>query len=156
MIIEEVAPTLTCVSAQVGFQYELLLRADPNLAAITKIRIGPYPFKPDHQPSNSMLSLNSDGPDNSFWMNKVGFWIMRSTPVGWTGWRWEQDTTAEDKPWYLVSNGVMSPGRQGLFKFVSDYAPGGLRAGLEIYRGDQHSDYGVTGPNYEHFLVGGH
>jgi hypothetical protein len=148
MIIEEVAPTLTCVAARDGFQYELLLRADPNFPAITKIRIGPYIFKPEYQPTNSFISLRSEGPDSGFWMNK-------STPRGWSPWRWEQDKSLPDQPWYLVSKGVMSPGQQGLFKFISMYAPGGLRAGMELFRGTDHNDYGVTGPNFEHFLIGG-
>jgi hypothetical protein len=149
MIIEEVAPTLTCVAARDGFQYELLLRADPEREAITKVRVGPYLFKKDFQPSNAFISLRSDGPDS-------GFWMHRSTPRGWSFWRWEQDLSDPDKPWYLVSKGVLAPGQQGLFKFISMYAPGGLRAGLEIHRGEEHYDYGVTGPNFEHFLDGDH
>ena len=152
MIIEEASPTLTCVAAGDGFQFELLLRADPKLPAINKVRIGPYHFKPEYQPSNSPLSLKSDGPDNGFWLN-TGFLKVKATPWGWSGWRWEQDLNVPDKPWYLTARGVLSPGKQGLFQLTSMYTAGGLRAGLEIFRGDDHSDYGVTGPNYHDFLV---
>jgi len=155
MIIEEVSPTLTCVASGDGFQFELLLRADPNLPAITKVRVGPYAFKPEYQPTNSPFSMKTDGPDNGFWLN-TGFLRIKCTPIGWSNWRWEQDVDAPHKPWYLVSRGSLSPGKTAMFKYTSMYTAGGIRAGLEIYRGDDHSDYGVTGPNYEHFLVGDH
>lgn len=154
MIIDEVAPTLTCSAIGNGFRYELLLRAGENQPAITKIRIGPYLFKQDYQPTNSPISLRTDGPDSGFWIN-TGTW-RKSTPWGWSLWRWEQDQSVPDKPWFLVSRGALSPGQQALFRLTSVYSAGGLRAGLEIYRGDDHYDYGVTGPNFEHFLEGGH
>jgi len=43
-----------------------------------------------------------------------------------------------------------------LFRFVSFFPPGGMRTGLEVYRGDGRKDYGVSGPNYEKFLQGEH
>src|SRR5580704_13506738 len=143
MIIEEAAPTLTCSATEDGFKYELLLQADPKLSAITKVRLGPYFFKPDFQPTNSPFSLRSEGPDSGFWLN-TGFLKIKSTPWGWSAWRWEQDQNVPDNPWYLVSRGALSPGKTALFKLTSMYTAGGLRAGLEIYRGDDHSDYGVT------------
>ncbi|MGO8670583.1 MAG: hypothetical protein ACLQVD_04345 [Capsulimonadaceae bacterium] len=149
MIIQEVAPTLTCVATPDGFQFELLLRAEDDKPAITRIRIGPYRFKPEHRPRAGVFGLSSGGPENAFWMHKT-------TPTGWSRWHWETVDTEPDHPTYLVTSGVLPPGKKGLFKITSLYAPGGLRAGLELYRGDDHTDYGVTGPNYEQFLEGDH
>src|SRR3569833_441914 len=118
MIIEEASPTITCVATGDGFQYELLLHADPKLPTITKVRIGPYEFKPEYQPTNSPLSLKTDGPDSGFWLN-TGFLKMKLTPLGWSNWRREQDTEAENKPWYLVSRGALAPGKKALFKYTS-------------------------------------
>ncbi len=142
MIIKEAAPTLTCVATADGFQYELLLSAPLDQPTVTKVRVGPYFFKPEYQPRNTFMGVMSGGPEN-------GFWLHKSTPRGWSRWNWQVDESQPDSPAYIVSTGALSPGQQGLFKFISKYAPGGLRAGLEIFRGDQHTDYGVTGPNYE-------
>jgi hypothetical protein len=149
MIIKEVAPTLSCTASGDGFLFELPLNADPNLPPITKVRLGPYFFKPEYQPKPLALGLSAGGPES-------GFWLHKKTPWGWSRWHWEVDTSQAEPAFYLVTSGVLSPGKRGIFQFVSIYPPGGLRAGLEVYRDDQHVDYGVTGPNYEHFLAGGH
>jgi len=147
MIIEEVAPMLTCVASNDGFQFELLLRAQEGLPAITKIRIGPYHFREEFQPKPAPFGLSKGGPESAFWMHK-------SAPRGWSRIRWEVAENEPGQPAYLVSNGVLSPGTQGIFKFTSFYAPGGLRIGLEVYRNAEHRDYGVSGPNYETFMKG--
>lgn len=149
MIIPEVAPQLTCVAGNDGFVFELLLRADEGKPAITKIRIGPYLFRPDYQPKPLFLGLTSGGPEPGFWMHK-------SAPRGWSRLHWEVALDEPDAPTYLVSTGTMMPGTQGMFRFVSFFPPGGLRAGLELHRGKEHWDCGVTGPNYEKFLRGDH
>ena len=149
MIIPEVAPMLTCVASNDGFMYELLLRADEGKASITQIRIGPYFFRPDYQPKPLFLGLTSGGPEAAFWMHK-------SVARGWSRLRWEVALDEPDSPTYLVSTGTLPPGTQGLFRFVSFFPPGGLRAGLEVHRGNERKDYGVTGPNYEKFLRGEH
>ena len=149
MIIPEVAPMLTCVASNDGFVYELLMRADEGKPAITRIRIGPYLFRPDYQPKPLILGLTSGGPEAAFWMHK-------SVPRGWSRLRWEVALDEPDSPTYLVSNGTLAPGEQGMFRFVSFFPPGGLRTGLEVYRGETRKDYGVSGPNYEKFLRGEH
>ncbi len=149
MIIPEVAPQLTCVASNDGFLFELLLRAEEGKPAITKIRIGPYFFRPEYQPKPLFLGLTSGGPESGFWMHK-------SVPRGWSRLHWEVALNEHDSPTYLVSTGTLLPGTQAMFRFVSLFPPGGLRAGLELYRGDEHWDCGVTGPNYEKFLSGEH
>ena len=149
MIIPEVAPMLTCTASNDGFLYELVLRAKEGLPAITKIRIGPYPFKEAYQPRPGFLGLFRGGPEAAFWMHK-------GVPRGWSRLHWEVDVNEPDTPTYLVSQGTLAPGTQGLFRFLSFFPPGGLRAGLEVYRGDAQTEYGVSGPNYEKFLRHGH
>ena len=149
MIIPEVAPMLTCVANNDGFMYELLMRADEGKPAITRLRLGPYLFRPEYQPKPLFLGLTSAGPEAAFWMHK-------SVPRGWSRLRWEVALNEPDEPTYLVSTGALAPGTQGLFRFVSFFPPGGLRTGLEVYRGDARKDYGVSGPNYENFLRGEH
>ena len=149
MIIPEVAPMLTCTRSGDGFQYELLLRAEEGLPAITQIRIGPYLFKEEYKPRKGPFGLMSGGPENGFFMHK-------STPRGWSRFNWEIAEDEPDAPVYLVTRGVLKPGEQAIFKFTSAIAPGGLRAGLEVYRNKEHRDFGVTGPNYEHYLEGDH
>ncbi len=149
MIIPEVAPMLTCVASNDGFQYELLLRADEGKPAITKVRIGPYFFRPDYQPKPLFLGLTRGGPEAAFWMHK-------SVARGWSRLRWEVAVDEPETPTYLVSTGTLMPGASALFRFVSFFPPGGLRTGLEVYRGGARRDYGVSGPNYENFLRGGH
>ena len=149
MIIPEVAPMLTCTRSGDGFEYEVLMRAQEGLPAITKVRIGPYLFKPEFQPRKGTFGLMTGGPENGFWMHKA-------TPRGWSRLNWEVAETEPDRPAYLVSRGLLTPGEQGIFRFVSQFPPGGLRAGLEVSRHDDRRFYGVTGPNYEHFLSGDH
>ncbi len=149
MIIPEVAPMLTCTASNDGFLYELLLRAPEGQAAITKIRLGPYHFRPDYQPKALFLGLTRGGPEAAFWMHK-------RVPRGWSRLRWHIAVNEPGSPTYLISEGTLRPGTSGMFQFVSLFAPGGLRAGLELYRGETHTDVGVTGPNYERFLQGDH
>lgn len=154
MIIPEVSPALDCVQTANGFQYELLLRAPEGLPAITKIRLGPYFFRPEFQPRPfsfpfNLLGLSRGGPE-------AGFWMTARTPRGWSRWHWEVAEDEVDSPAYLAATGTLAPGAAGLFKFVSFYAPGGLRTGLELWRGGTHRDCGVSGPNYERFFALGH
>jgi hypothetical protein len=149
MIIPEVAPMLTCTAGNDGFLYEMVLRAEEGQPAITKIRFGPYRFRRDYQPRQLPLGLTAGGPESGFWMHK-------RTPRGWSRFHWEIAVDEPDSPIYLVSAGTLPPGMQGRFQFVSLFPPGGLRAGLEVYRGLTHKDYGVSGPNYEKFMHHGH
>jgi hypothetical protein len=143
MIIEETSPMLTCVKANDGYLYELAIKNSRHKAPIDKLRIGPYHFKPAFKPRNGFLGFPAGGPENAFWMHK-------RAPSKWSRFHWEVD--AFDSAAYLVIDGLLAPGETGEFQFLSLYPPGGLRAGLEIYRGSDHVDYGVTGPNYEEFL----
>ena len=136
MIIPEVAPMLTCTAGSDGFLYELVLRADEGKPAITKIRIGPYLFRKDYTPQPMAFGLSRGGPESGFWMHK-------RAPRAWSRLHWE-----------VPENEPVAPGIQGLFRFVSLFPPGGLRAGLEVYRGEEHWDCGVSGPNYEKFMHG--
>jgi hypothetical protein len=149
MVIAEGAPLLTCTKINDGYMYELVLRAEEGQAPITKIRLGPYPFKSEYQPrpGSGIFGITTGGPESGFWMHK-------RTPRGWTRFHWEVAEDEPGHPAYLVTQGVLAPGSRGSFQFVSFYPPGGLRAGLEIYRGSEHTDLGVAGPNYEHFLDG--
>src|SRR5580704_1884902 len=107
MIIDEVCPTLTCVKGQDGFQYELLLNASANMPAITKIRIGPYLFKPEHQPGNAAFGFHGGEPESDFWMNT---WILgwkTSTPANWSYWKWQPAEVDGAPAWYLVTTGVL-------------------------------------------------
>jgi len=149
MIIPEVAPMLTCTAVNDGFLYELLLRADEGRPAITKIRIGPFFFKPEYQPRPLALGLTRGGPESAFWMHK-------RAPRGWSRLRWQVAADEVGSPVYLASEGTLRPGEQGIFQFVSMFPPGGLRTGLELFRGKEHWDCGVSGPNYEHFLQAEH
>ncbi len=149
MIIPEVAPMLTCTASNDGFLYELRVRAAEGEPAITRVRLGPYFFRPDHQPRPLFLGLTAGGPES-------GFWLHKRAPRGWSRLHWEVALNEPDSPTYLASSGTLAPGAQGLFQFVSLFPPGGMRAGLEVYRGTSHKDYGVSGPNYEKFLRGDH
>jgi hypothetical protein len=145
MIIPEVSPMLTCVATSDGYLYELVISAVEGQPAITKIRIGPYLFQPGYQPHPGPLGFSRGGPESAFWMHK-------RTPRGWGRLRWEVANEEPEAPAYLACDGNLQPGSQGLFQFISLYPPGGMRVGLEVYRGSQHSDVGVSGPNYERFL----
>ena len=140
---------LTCTASNDGFVYELLLRADIGKPAITKIRIGPYFFQQEYKPHPVFLGLTKGGPESGFWMHK-------SVPSGWSRLHWEVALDEARAPTYLSSSGTLAPGAQGLFRYVSFYPPGGLRSGLEVYRGSEHWDCGVSGPNYEKFTLGDH
>lgn len=150
LTLDPAVPQLTTVSRPDGFQYELMIRVGPDEPEITKIRIGPYNFKPQYRP-RPMLGglLNSGGPENIFWMH-------RSTPPGWSRPKWEQAVDEPGEPFYIAWSGHLDPGKIGVFRFLSIFPPGGLRAGLVIYRGDEVTKLGVTGPNWEKFEVGGH
>ncbi|MCW3061129.1 MAG: hypothetical protein JWQ02_2950 [Capsulimonas sp.] len=152
MIIDEVAPMLTCIQSNDGFLYELLMRAHPDQPAVTKIRIGPYLFKPEHQPKVGPLGVMTQGPEPKFWiMHRMTDF---SNPRGWQRLHWEIADNEPGSPAYLVARGLLKPGTSGLFRFLSTIPPGGVRAGMEIYRGDDHKDYGVSGPNYEPYMQG--
>jgi hypothetical protein len=152
MIIPEVAPMLTCTANNDGFLYELLLRAEEGKSAITQIRLGPYFFLPEYQPKPlglASLGLTRGGPESGFWMHK-------SVPRGWSRLHWQVALNEAQTPTYLVSSGTLLPGTSGMFRLVSFFPPGGLRTGLELYRGQSRYDCGVSGPNYERFLRGEH
>jgi len=145
MIIPEVSPMLTCVASNDGFLYELVITAAEDRPAITKIRIGPYLFRSDYKPRPGILGLSQGGPESAFWMHK-------RSPRGWGRLHWEVDENEPDSPVYLACEGNLAPGAEGLFRFLSLFPPGGLRTGLQMFRGSQHWDVGVAGPNYERFL----
>jgi len=150
MIIPEVAPMLTCTQINDGYLYELQVHAAEGQEPITKIKIGPYYFKDNFRPRPGLFGIGTvGGPDSGFWMHK-------STPRGWSRITWEIDNDAPGRPVYIVSRGALNPGTQGLFQFVSLHRPGGLRAGLEIYRTERHTDCGVSGPDYHRFSVSDH
>lgn len=149
MIIPEVAPMLTCIQTNDGFQYELLLRATEGTSPITKIRIGPYALLEKYRPKSSVFGLTRGGPENAFLMHKSG-------PRGWSRLRWEVAENEPGSPTYLVSTGLLKPGTQGMFRFISMQHPGGLRTNLEVWRGESRRDCGVSGPNYEQFMVHDH
>ena len=86
MVIAETAPMLTCTKSNDGFQYELVLRADEGKPTITKIRFGPYLFKPEYQPKPLILGLSTGGPESSFLMHQ-------KSPWGWSRLHWEVDGT---------------------------------------------------------------
>ncbi len=144
------APMLTCVQKNDGYQYELMVRVGPNDNPITKIKIGPYKFQNQYKPKYTLGGLlQVDGPENGFFMHV-------SSPQAWTRVRWEIAADEQDNPAYLVWEGKLEHGQVGIFRFISLYRPGGLKAGLTIYRGNAKELYGVTGPNYEPFEVHAH
>ena len=150
MIIPEVAPMLTCTQVNDGFLYELQISAQEGQDAITKIRIGPYFFKDAYRPTAGFMGIGSTGgPEGAFLMHK-------STPRGWSRLWWQVDMDEEGQPAYLVAHGAMNPGTQGLFQFVSMFKPGGLRAGLQLFRGERTTECGVSGPDYHRFFEAGH
>ena len=150
MIIPEVAPMLTCTQINDGFLYELQVQAAEGQEPITKIRIGPYFFKKQHRPRPGFLGIGSaGGPESAFMMHK-------STPRGWSRFWWEIDNDTPGHPAYIVSHGALNPGTQGFFQFVSMYRPGGLRTGLQLFRGERTTECGVSGPDYHRFFDGEH
>ena len=147
-IPNETVPQLTTVSKPDGFQYELLLSVAPNEQEITRVRIGPYRLKDAHRPKTALGGLLvTGGPESCFWMH-------RSVPAGWSRPKWVVAADEPDQPVYLEWTGNLAPGELGVIRFISIFPPGGLRASLILYRGDDRSFYGVTGPNYEQFELG--
>lgn len=147
---DEIVPQLTTVSKPDGFQFELMLNVGTNEKEITGVRIGPYRFAKEYQPKSMLGGLvASGGPENAFWMHK-------SVPAGWSRPKWVIAEDEADRPVYLEWKGHLAPGEMGVIRFISIYPPGGLRAGLTIYHDHEPTYYGVTGPNYEKFEVGGH
>lgn len=139
------APMLTCIQKNDGYQFELMVRVAQTERTITKIKIGPYKFRDEYKPSAILGGLiQKGGPENAFIMHV-------SAPPGWSRLRWEAAHSEHGTPAYLVWEGSLEPGHVGIFRFISLYRPGGLKAGLTIYRDDVTEHYGVTGPNYEHF-----
>ena len=144
----EAVPQLTTVRKNDGFQFELMLAVPESDRPITKVRIGPYNFKKQHLPKLVLGGpIVSGGPENCFAMHV-------SSPPGWSRVRWEIDDTRPEHPVYLTWTGMLAPGTIGVFRFISIYSPGGLRAGLELFRGADVAHFGVTGPNYEDFETG--
>lgn len=147
-IPEETVPQLTTVAKPDGFQFELLLSVAPTEREITRVRIGPYHFKDEYRPRSAFGGLMATGgPESAFWMH-------RSVPPRWSRPKWIIAVDEPDQPVYLEWNGHLAPGELGVIRFISIYPPGGLRAGLVLYRGDEPACYGVTGPNYEQFELG--
>jgi hypothetical protein len=127
-----------------------MLSVAPDEEAITRIRLGPYKFRPEHRPKPALGGLvSTGGPENVFWMH-------RSVPPRWSRPKWVFAEDEPDQPYYLEWTGYLAPGSVGVIRFLSIYPPGGLRAGLVIYRGQEPTYYGVTGPNYEQFEAGHH
>ena len=136
---------LTCVQMNDGYQFELMVQVPFDDREITKISIGPYRFRKEYRPSPMLGGmLSRGGPESAFIMHK-------SSPPGWSRLRWETRTDEPDEPAYLTWEGHLKPGSTGVFRFISFYKPGGLRAGMIIWRGDDKQYLGVTGPNYERF-----
>jgi hypothetical protein len=143
-------PMLTCVQKNDGYQFELMVQVARDERAVTKIRIGPYNFRTECRPTPLLGGLMSrGGPENNFWMH-------RSAPSGWSRIRWEIANDEPESPVYLTWEGRLEPGSMGVFRFISLYRPGGLRAGMIIYRDTEIENLGVNGPNYEKFESHGH
>ena len=143
-------PMLTCVQKNDGYQFELMIQVGRDEQAITKIRIGPYNFRKECRPNPKMGGLmSSGGPENCFWMHK-------SAPPGWSRIRWEIADEEPDSPVFLAWDGRLEAGSVGVFRFISLYRPGGLRAGMILYRSSKEEHIGVNGPNYEKFEAHSH
>ena len=142
---EIASPMLTCVQKSEGYRYELLVQVGSDEDPITKIRLGPYRFRPEYRPIPMFGGfISRGGPENAFLMHA-------GSPPGWSRPRWEIAKDEEDEPIYLAWEGRIDRGSTGVFRFLSFFKPGGLRAGLEIHRGKSVQRCGVTGPNYERF-----
>ncbi|HEY3329561.1 MAG TPA: hypothetical protein VGK19_06030 [Capsulimonadaceae bacterium] len=147
---DDVVPQLTTIAKPDGFQFELMLNVGADEKEITRVRIGPYHFKDEFRPKAILGGLiASGGPESAFWMHK-------NVPPRWSRPKWVIAEDEPDQPLYLEWNGHLAPGDMGVIRFISIYPPGGLRAGLVIYRGQEPTYYGVTGPNYEQFEIGSH
>lgn len=144
------APMLTCISVSDGYQFELLLRVGREEPAITRVRIGPYFFKKEYTPTKILGGLLTvGGPENAMLMHK-------SVPPRWSRLGWEVKSVDQTEATYIAWHGSLGPGQVGVFRFVSLLPPGGLRVGLEIDAGRTTENYGVSGPNYEHYEVKQH
>jgi hypothetical protein len=138
-------PMLTCVRKNDGSSFELMVTVCREEQELTKIRIGPYRFKPAHQPKPILGGIVTiGGPEYAFFMHQ-------SAPAGWSRIRWEWDGEGDERGCFLAWEGRLAPGSTGVFRFLSMYAPGGLRAGMILFRGKDEAHYGVSGPNYERF-----
>jgi hypothetical protein len=147
---EAAPPMLTCVRLNDGFQFELLVRVARDEQPITKVLIGPYLFQDKYIPKKALGGLITlGGPENGFLMHK-------SAPARWTRLAWEAKYDQPGCPTYLSWSGNLEPGNVGVFRFLSMYPPGGLRAGLVITQGNGTLHYGVNGPNYEQFEIKHH
>jgi hypothetical protein len=147
---EAAPPMLTCVKLNDGFQFELLIRVPRNENPITKVQIGPYLFRDKYIPKKSLGGLLTlGGPETAFFMHK-------SAPPRWSRINWEVYEDLQDCPTYLSWTGNLEPGRTGVFRFISMFPPGGLRAGMILTQGNQQLHFGVNGPNYERFEKGHH
>ena len=136
---------LTCVKLNDGFQFELLIRVARDENPVTKIQIGPYLFQDRYIPKKALGGLFiSGGPENCFFMHK-------SAPPRWSRLTWEVMENQAHSPVYLSWTGILEPGNVGVFRFISMFPPGGLRAGMVIHQGNTVLHYGVNGPNYERF-----
>jgi hypothetical protein len=136
---------LTCVKLNDGFQFELLIRVPRDENPITKVQIGPYLFRENYVPKKAwggLLTLG--GPESGFFMHK-------SAPPRWSRIGWEVFLDQPGSPTFLSWTGNLEPGKTGVFRFISMFPPGGLRAGLILTQGNLPVNYGVNGPNYERF-----
>ncbi len=141
-------PMLTCVHVNDGYQFELLIRVPLDEQPITKVQIGPYLFRSNFVPRKRLGGLiMAGGPENSLFMHK-------SAPPRWSRIRWEVLEDQPGTPVYLTWTGGLDPGSVGVFRFISLFPPGGLRAGLVLTQGSTQLNYGVNGPNYERFEAG--
>ena len=142
---EAAPPMLTCVKLNDGFQFELLIRVPKDESPITKVQIGPYLFREDYIPKKALGGLlTRGGPELALFMHK-------SAPPRWTRLTWEVFPDQPGSPTFLTWSGNLEPGRTGVFRFISMFPPGGLRAGLVLTQGSEQLHFGVNGPNYERF-----
>jgi hypothetical protein len=142
---EAAPPMLTCVKLNDGFQFELLIRVPRDEKPITMVQIGPYLFQDQYIPKKALGGLITvGGPENAFLMHK-------SAPARWSRLAWEVKADQPGSPTYITWTGNLEPGNVGVFRFISMFPPGGLRAGLVITQGSVTLHFGVNGPNYERF-----
>jgi hypothetical protein len=142
---EAAPPMLTCLRLNDGYQFELLIRVPRDEEPITKVQIGPYLFREKYVPKKALVGLLTvGGPENGFMMHK-------SAPPRWSRLFWEILSDQPGSPTFLSWTGSLEPGRTGVFRFISMFPPGGLRAGLVLAQGNQIHNFGVNGPNYERF-----
>lgn len=142
---EAAPPMLTCVKLNDGFQFELLIRVPRDENPVTKVQIGPYHFQDQYIPKKVLGGLlTAGGPETGFFMHK-------SAPPRWSRVYWEVLADQPGSPTFLTWTGSLEGGNVGVFRFISNFPPGGLRAGLVITQGNGQLHFGVNGPNYERF-----